>query len=162
MITLATTSVDETRAVAAALASRVVAGDLLLLSGDLGAGKTAFVQGFATALGVDDDVTSPTFTLAQRYQGRLTVHHLDVYRLTDLAEVVDLAIPELLDGDTVTLIEWGDVIESALPPDHLDVDFTLGDGDDDRTITLGCIGQRWASRMRLLADDLRPWAVTPC
>ena len=104
---LTTTSVEETQAIAAAFAAVVQAGDLVLLAGDLGAGKTAFTKGLATALGVTEPVTSPTFTLAQVYKGRLTLNHLDVYRLEQMAEVVDLAIPELLEGNSVTVVEWG-------------------------------------------------------
>jgi len=162
MTAVTTASVDQTQSVAAAVADLVVAGDLVLLSGDLGAGKTAFVKGFAAELGVTQPVTSPTFTLAQRYEGRLTVHHLDVYRLAQLSEVVDLAIPELLDGATVTLIEWGDVIVPALPADYLEVAFTFGDGDDDRRLAFRAVGPRWSARRRSLGEALAPWTVTPC
>ena len=86
MITLRTTSVDETKAVAAALADVVRPGDLILLAGEMGAGKTAFAQGFAAGLGVLDTVTSPTFTLVHTYEGRLRVHHADIYRLERTAE----------------------------------------------------------------------------
>lgn len=162
MISLATAAVEETKAVAEAVAGRVSAGDLLLLSGDLGTGKTAFVQGFSEALGVADPVTSPTFTLAHRYEGRLIVHHLDVYRLSRLSEVFDLAIPELLDGNSVMLIEWGDVIVPALPPDYLEIGFALGDGPNDRRITLQTTGSGWGARQRVLDEALAPWVVTAC
>jgi tRNA threonylcarbamoyladenosine biosynthesis protein TsaE len=163
MTTVVTSSVEQTQAFAAAVASMVAAGDLVLLSGDLGAGKTAFVKGLAAELGVTEPVTSPTFTLAQRYEGTsLTVHHLDVYRLARLSEVIDLAIPELLDGDTVTLIEWGDVIEPALPNDYLEIRFELGDGADDRRLTLRPTGPRWLARSRALALAALPWAEVRC
>ena len=87
-LTAATSSVDETRALGAALAELARPGDVLLLCGDLGAGKTAFTQGYGRGLGVTDPITSPTFTLASRYDGRLELNHLDVYRLEQLDEVM--------------------------------------------------------------------------
>jgi tRNA threonylcarbamoyladenosine biosynthesis protein TsaE len=123
-----TSSVDETRALARALAELAQPGDLFVLAGDLGAGKTAFVQGFGAGLGVTEPITSPTFTLAQQYQGRLVVHHLDVYRLDQLGEVAELGLSELLDDRGVVLIEWGDAILPVLPNDYLEVRLTFGDG----------------------------------
>ena len=159
-LTAFTSSVAETRALAAALAELARPGDLLLLVGDLGAGKTAFTQGFGAALGVTDPITSPTFTLARAYKGRLEMNHLDVYRIGQLEEVLDLGLQELLDGDAVTLIEWGDVIEPALASDKLEVRIELGDGDDDRRITLTPVGNRWVARTRALAAAIAPWATT--
>lgn len=158
-ITASTTSVAETRQVAAALAELARAGDLLLLVGDLGAGKTAFTQGFGAALGVVDPITSPTFTLARVYEGRFVLNHLDVYRLAQLDEVLDLGLQELLDGDSVTLIEWGDVIAPALGADYLEVRLAFGDRDDDRHITLEPMGTRWLARARALAASIEPWVT---
>lgn len=152
-----TSAVDQTRLLAGAVAGLVDDGDLLLLVGDLGAGKTAFTQGFATALGVAAPVTSPTFTLANRYEGRLIVNHLDVYRLEDLVETRDLAIPELLEQG-VTLIEWGQMILPALPTERLDVSITFGDGDDDRFIELKAVGDNWVSRVGALRAATQHWA----
>ena len=154
MFEVATTSAAGTKAVAAVVAEKVRAGDLLVLAGDLGAGKTAFTQGLGAALGVEVPITSPTFTLAQRYEGRLRVHHLDVYRLSGPEEAADLDIADLLEDEAVTLIEWGDTIRPALPADFLEVRFTLGEGDDDRTLTFAAIGPRWATRLPLLAAAL--------
>lgn len=154
----ATSSVESTRALAAAVAGLVRDGDLLVLVGDLGAGKTAFTQGLAGALGVDDPVTSPTFTLANRYEGRLVVNHLDVYRLGTVEEADDLAIPELLD-DGVTLVEWGDTILAALPAERLDVRITLGAGDDDRDLVLTPVGRAWEERTAALADAVDRWRI---
>lgn len=117
---LVTADVDETRACAGAIAGSVAVGDTIILVGDLGAGKTAFVQGFSAALGVAAPVTSPTFTLANRYTGRLVVNHLDVYRFDHLAEAHDLALPELAE-EGVTLVEWGDRITPLLPEERLEV-----------------------------------------
>lgn len=158
-ITAATSSISQTRELAAALAELARPGDLFLLVGDLGAGKTAFTQGFGAALGVQEPITSPTFTLARVYSGRLEMNHLDVYRLAQLDEVLDLGLQELLDGDSVTLIEWGDVIAPALGADYLEVRLGYGADDDDRVIALTPIGGRWAARTRALTRAVEPWAV---
>ena len=159
MIEAATCSAEQTRELARGVAGLVENGDVVVLAGDLGAGKTAFVQGFGAALGVVDRITSPTFTLAHRYQGRLTVHHLDVYRLEHLDQVVDLDLPELLDGDDVCVIEWGDAISPALAGDYLEIRLTFGEGDDHRTIRLRPVGPHWLARERALAEALEPWAA---
>lgn len=147
MIQLTTSSARETREVASKIAALVEQGDLVLLVGELGAGKTTFAQGFGQALGVVDPITSPTFTLAREYEGqRITMHHLDVYRLEQIDEVLDLALPELLDGASVTLIEWGDAIIPALPAEYLEVRLEYGDDDDERVIGVRPVGRRWLSR----------------
>ncbi len=150
-----TATAAETQAVAAKLAALAQPGDLLLLLGDLGAGKTAFTQGFGRALGVTQPITSPTFTLAQQYEGTsMRVHHLDVYRLEQLDEVSDLGLPELLDDNAVVLIEWGDAIVPMLPADYLEVRITFGEGDDDRALECTPIGPRWSARKAALQRDL--------
>ena len=152
-----TTSVDETRALAEALAGLARPGDVVVLAGDLGAGKTAFVQGFGRGLGVQERITSPTFTLVHVYDGRLPIHHLDVYRLEQLSEALDLGLPEMLDEGGVVLIEWGDAILPVLPHDFLEVRLTFGDGDDDRTLTLRPVGPGWAPRSDALEGVLATW-----
>ncbi len=157
---LRTRSVDATRALGEALATVVRGGDLLVLAGDLGAGKTALTQGLGRGLGIDDAITSPTFTLAHQHQGRLRLHHLDVYRFEASDEVMDVGLYELLDdAEAVTVIEWGDAIRSALPPELLEVRLELGDGDDDREITLRVVGAAWAARQRALGEAVAPWAA---
>lgn len=158
-ITAATSSISQTRELAAALAELARPGDLFLLVGDLGAGKTAFTQGFGAALGVQEPITSPTFTLARVYRGRLELNHLDVYRLAQLDEVLDLGLQELLDGDSVTVIEWGDAIAPALGADYLEVRLGYGAADDDRIVVLRPVGGRWAARTRALTRAVEPWAV---
>lgn len=157
MITARTTSASQTAELAGAIASFVVPGDLIVLAGDLGAGKTAFAKGFGSALGVVEPITSPTFTLVREYHGRLKIYHLDVYRLEQIEETLDLGLAEMLDDDAVTLIEWGDAILPALPPDYLEVRLRLGDGDDDRTVEMVATGRRWAARHDRLCGALAAW-----
>jgi tRNA threonylcarbamoyladenosine biosynthesis protein TsaE len=157
-----TTGVEQTRALGAAIAPLVRAGDLILLSGDLGAGKTAFTQGFARGLGVTDQVVSPTFTIAREYEGTsLRVHHLDVYRLDHLQEAVDLGLGELIDDDCgVTLIEWGDVVIPTLPPDYLEIRLAYGYEDDERLLSMHPVGPRWSARRHALDEALIPWMAS--
>jgi tRNA threonylcarbamoyladenosine biosynthesis protein TsaE len=162
LIAARTASVDQTRALASAMADHLAAGDVIVLAGDLGAGKTAFTQGLGAGLGVTEPIVSPTFTIARPYTGRLTLHHLDVYRLDQMAELAGVGLTEMLDDDAVVVIEWGDAIEAALPADHLEVRFAFGEDDDDRALTISATGKRWAERQQALAEVLAPWAVDPC
>lgn len=156
-----TSSVDATRDLAAAVAGLARPGDVVVLAGDLGAGKTAFVQGFGRALGVEERITSPTFTLVHVYEGRLPIHHLDAYRLEHLNEALDLGLAEMLDDGGVVLVEWGDAILPVLPHDLLEVRLTFGDGDDDRGLHLRPIGPGWAARWAALTRALSPWLDAP-
>jgi tRNA threonylcarbamoyladenosine biosynthesis protein TsaE len=158
MITARTKSVDDTRALAGEVAGLARPGDLVLLAGDLGAGKTAFVQGFGRALGVQGPITSPTFTLVHHYEGRLPLVHVDVYRLDHLQELVDLGIAELLDAGGVMLVEWGDVVAPALPADFLECRLEFGAGDDERRLVLRSVGPNWSGRLRALQRAVGTWA----
>lgn len=154
-----TSSVDETRDLAEALAALARPRDVLVLAGDLGAGKTAFAQGFGRGLGVQERITSPTFTLVHVYDsGRLPVYHLDVYRLDQLSEALDLGLAEMLEDGGVVLIEWGDAISPLLPHDYLEVRLTFGDGDDDRRLDIRPVGSRWTGRP--IADALVSWVAS--
>ena len=156
LVLLARTA-DDTRAVGRAVGELLETGDVVSLTGDLGAGKTTFVQGAAGALGVDQPVLSPTFTLVREYRGRLPVYHLDVYRLERVQDVVDLGFDELVDAGGVVLIEWGDAIDQLLPPDHVRVELTLAGEDDARTIRVDLRGPGWSSRTERLEAALDPW-----
>lgn len=164
MIVLRTVDAAATKAIAASLARLARAGDLIVLSGEMGVGKTAFAQGFAVGLEIDEPVTSPTFTLVRSYPispkpGRPRVlHHLDVYRLDRMNEVADLAIGELVDDRSVTLIEWGDAVLDALPKDRLEIALAYGEDADDRTIEIVVVGPSWAHRMADLSHLWEAWA----
>jgi tRNA threonylcarbamoyladenosine biosynthesis protein TsaE len=158
-VTVSTSERAATQAVGEAVAGLVERGDLVLLSGEMGAGKTAFVQGLGRGLGVPGRITSPTFTIAHQYAGaQLTVHHLDVYRLEHLNEALDLGLAEMLDEGSLVVIEWGDAIAPVLPIDYLEVRLAFGDGDDDRVLAFRPVGNRWLARSRSLHDVLAPWS----
>lgn len=124
-----TSSPEETKAFAADLAKELKSGAVLALHGDLGGGKTCFVQGLAEALEVKDIVNSPTFTIINEYRGRLQLHHVDLYRLKSETEALTLGLDELLEGDGITAIEWPEKISSLLPKDTIHVYFELVDID---------------------------------
>mgnify|MGYP001816386982 FL=1 len=161
MLELCAGSLADTHAIAAALAGMARSGDIVLLSGEMGAGKTAFAQGFGKALGVTEPITSPTFTLVHSYPvGGLTLHHADLYRLERTAEIADLALEELAEFKGIVLVEWGEALDGAFP-DHLSVHLSLGEPADDadefgldgtRTIDITAAGSRWASRWPALTE----------
>lgn len=133
-------SLAATHSIAATVASLARAGDVIVLAGDMGAGKTAFAQGFGRALGITEPITSPTFTLVHSYPvpgRRLTLHHADLYRLDRTGDIDDLALAELAEFDGIVLIEWGDVAGGAIG-DHLEV--RLGADHDDEFADLDADG----------------------
>ncbi len=130
---------------------------MIVLAGELGAGKTVFTKGIALALGIHENVASPTFTIVREYDAPLPLVHVDVYRLDHLQELHDLGLDDVLGGEGVTVVEWGDKVASALPVERLDVRIDSGEGDDDRVITLDATGATWAARrdaIAALADGL--------
>jgi tRNA threonylcarbamoyladenosine biosynthesis protein TsaE len=153
-------SVEETRILGAALAPTLVPGDVVSLSGDLGAGKTVFVQGVAMALGVKGRVTSPTFTLVHEYNGRYRIVHIDVYRLDSWQEVFELGFEELFDPEGIMLVEWGEALSPLLPRRHLEVDIRRSvdlNAMNDRDIVFRPRGDDWVVKlegMRKTADTL--------
>ncbi|HZO39538.1 MAG TPA: tRNA (adenosine(37)-N6)-threonylcarbamoyltransferase complex ATPase subunit type 1 TsaE [Methylomirabilota bacterium] len=130
-----TASAEETEAAGERLGRRLQPGAVVALSGELGAGKTCFVQGLVRGLGASVRATSPTFVLVNQYRGRVLVHHVDAYRTDSMTELMDLGLLDLMGGDDVTLIEWADKLEPLLPPDAIRVHIA-GVGDEPRTITI--------------------------
>ena len=183
MIELRSESAADTRAIAAAIAAVARAGDLIVLAGEMGAGKTAFAQGFAREIGVHEPVTSPTYTLVHTYpavraargkrantvsdansngnsnanMNEITLHHADLYRLEHTAEVADLALAELLEDDAIVLVEWGDMVELG---EHLQIELRTDDDDpEQREITITSDDRRWEARWERLTTALQRWAA---
>jgi len=149
-------SSEQTRAIAGALGAALRGGDVVVLSGDLGAGKTTFVQGAADALGVRANVTSPSFVLVREYAGRARIVHVDVYRLSSLQELIDLGYEELFAPDAITFIEWGDAVDELLPDARFEVDLRT-ESEAERRITVRARDE--ALRARLAGMLFERWAV---
>ncbi len=155
-ITVVTRSAAATHAVGHALAPILRAGDLVLLAGELGAGKTAFAKGIGDGLGVDETVVSPTFTIAREYEAAVPLVHVDIYRLERMQEVVDLALEER--DDAVTIVEWGDAASAAFPAERLEVGIARVDGADaaeTRTLRMDPQGDSWRARASLIEAAMR-------
>lgn len=161
MLRLISKNVDDTRLVAGAIARLTRPRDLIVLSGEMGAGKTAFTQGFSSALGVSEAVTSPTFNLVHTYSGaEHVIHHVDLYRLERTGELEDLGLAELLDGGGVMLVEWGEVVGDVLGDALvLRLEHVAGEPGDSRQISIERRGVQWEARWSMLEQVLREWIV---
>ncbi|PAD77749.1 tRNA (adenosine(37)-N6)-threonylcarbamoyltransferase complex ATPase subunit type 1 TsaE [Paenibacillus campinasensis] len=141
---------EDTQRLAAWLADKAEPGTVIGLDGDLGAGKTAFSQGFAKQLGVSGVVNSPTFTIIKEYAGRLPLYHMDVYRLS-LDEADELGLDEYFYGDGVCIVEWSRLITELLPEQYLHIHMETID-EFHRTITLTSVGEPYGSWCRELTE----------
>jgi len=112
---------EETKNIAFDLAKGLKSGDVIALTGDLGAGKTVFTGGVAEALGVKERVTSPTFTLIHEYQGIIPLFHMDLYRMETLKEIEDIGVEDYLYGNGISLVEWAEKLEHLLPQKYISV-----------------------------------------
>ena len=129
-------SLNDTQKFAEEFAAKLKPGDVLCMYGDLGAGKTAFVQGLAKGLSVTDYVNSPTFTIVNEYEGKIPLYHFDVYRISDSFEMYDIGFDEYIDGDGICVIEWAELIEDILPNEFYKITITKEDDADKRKITV--------------------------
>lgn len=143
MIIIETRNPEETFRLGKKLAENASAGQVFTLTGDLGVGKTVFTQGFAKGLGIEEIVSSPTFTIVQVYEsGRLPFYHFDVYRIGDIEEMEEIGFDDYVLGEGVSLIEWADLIGEILPKHRTEVTIEkdLQQGFDYRKITIKEIG----------------------
>ena len=158
MLKLSLADLTDTRRFAVAFAAMLRNGDVVLLDGEMGAGKTTTTKLIAEAIGVVDDVTSPTYTLVHTYSGgRLTLHHADLYRLKSTAEIDDLGLEEMLGAGGVLLIEWG-APAGELFPTQVFVSLSIDD-ETGRTVTLGSRSEIWSTRLKQLETNLQDLVV---
>ncbi len=139
----------KTRRIGETIGKGLQPGDVILLAGPLGAGKTTLVQGMAKGLGVTGSVMSPTFVLMRELEGRLKLYHLDLYRLDKIPEITDLGLDDYLFGEGATVIEWADRAEALWPDDHLRIDLEYA-GDKARKMRVTAHGKRYHEMM----DDI--------
>lgn len=150
-----TTTPEATKELAASLASFLQPGDVIMLTGDLGAGKTQFVQGVAKAFGIADQVVSPTFNILLTYESdRMPLYHFDLYRLDEAVELEDVGYYDVVDGDGVVFIEWGDKFADVMPYGYLEIDITV-DTDGQRTVYAHSFGERARQLLFVWAKDPR-------
>lgn len=135
-------STEETIQLGNRLAQHLTSGDVIVLEGDLGAGKTTFTKGIAEGLNICRTINSPTFTIIKEYEGRLPLYHMDVYRVTDGAE--DFGFEEYFEGDGITVIEWAHLIEDQLPDEKLAI-YLFHEGDNTRRVQFVPHGNRYNS-----------------
>lgn len=141
MLRFTTESAEETSRIGEQLGKLLSKGNIICLSGDLGAGKTAFTKGIAKGLGVKDYVTSPTYTIINEYEGRLPLYHFDVYRLNDVEEMYELGYEEYFFGDGVVVLEWADIVKDIIPKERLWITILNTKGDNSREILMEPTGE---------------------
>lgn len=147
-----TASPAQTRALGRRLGTLVRPGDVLALSGDLGAGKTVLVQGIAAGAHSSGYVASPTFTFVRAYGGPVPIYHVDLYRLDEPRQLDDLGLEEVFDQANVVVIEWAEKAASLLPPEHLWIAITFVDDDNRRLIRFLPKGERYEEMVRRLME----------
>ncbi|ACL68957.1 tRNA (adenosine(37)-N6)-threonylcarbamoyltransferase complex ATPase subunit type 1 TsaE [Halothermothrix orenii] len=135
-------SVGETLKIGKITGELVEPGQIILLAGDLGAGKTVFTRGLAEGLGVDEDVTSPTYNLINEYDGDLPLFHMDLYRLEEEEDIYDIGFEEYLDREGVVVIEWPDIVYDVIPQDFIYVKIEKSNHDTRRKLTFEAEGEK--------------------
>ncbi len=144
---ITTTSPRETQQLASRLVPFLSAGDVISLTGDLGAGKTCFTQGLARALGIRGRITSPTFSLIKEYRGKLPLYHFDIFRIESVKEMFELGYEDYFFGEGVTVIEWGDKVASLLPQEYVEIEFRRLEKNNHRKIRIKPHGAGWQERI---------------
>lgn len=145
MVVFVTYSEEETVKLGIRMGRLLKAGDIVLLYGDLGAGKTVFTRGIALGLGAQDMVTSPTYTLMHTYKGKVPIYHFDLYRLSGPDEVLDLGYEEFFYGDGVTIVEWPERLEYLCPQEHLRVMLEVAGNSQSRKVIVDAVGSRYTN-----------------
>lgn len=138
---LKSNSAEQTKTFAKELAKELSPGNVICMYGDLGAGKTAFVQGLADALNSSDYVSSPTFTIVNEYNADIPIYHFDVYRIADSEEMFEIGFEEYLYGDGIVVIEWAELIEDILPKERINITINrdIQNPETDRDIIIEVI-----------------------
>ncbi|SDZ18164.1 tRNA threonylcarbamoyladenosine biosynthesis protein TsaE [Proteiniborus ethanoligenes] len=145
-------SIKETENLGLMIGKLLKGGEVICMTGDLGAGKTTLTQSIAKGLDIEDYVTSPTFTIINEYKGRCDLYHFDVYRIGDIEEMYDLGYEEYFYSDGVAIIEWADIIEEILPDERLNITISKKDYMDSREITIEGKGDKYSNIIKELEE----------
>ncbi|HYE84271.1 MAG TPA: tRNA (adenosine(37)-N6)-threonylcarbamoyltransferase complex ATPase subunit type 1 TsaE [Clostridia bacterium] len=156
MLKFNTECAEETSKIGEQLGRLLSKGSIVCLSGDLGAGKTAFTKGIAIGLGVTDYVTSPTYTIINEYEGRLPLYHFDVYRLNDVEEMHELGYEEYFFGDGVVVLEWADIVKEVIPGERLWITILNTKGDNSREIIIEPTGEVYDNMVKGMESNENP------
>lgn len=157
VLQLTSHSPEQTQRLGIQLGRLAQGGDIFLLCGSLGSGKTCLTQGIAWGLGVKEYASSPSFVIAKEYHGRLPLYHLDLYRLDHLEEIVDLGLDEYLSGNGICVIEWAEKGLAALPQENLLIRLDYL-SDAERSLSLEPKGKRYSGLLKSLNLDVETWS----
>jgi len=125
-------------------------GDIVCLTGDLGAGKTAITKSIAAEIGIEDSVTSPTFTIVNQYYGKVNLNHFDVYRINHVEEMYDIGYEEYFYSEAINIIEWANLIEELIPDEHIWIDIRIGENPLERIFAISSKDKTITKRIEVL------------
>ena len=150
MFNLKTKSEEETIELGKKIGDLLESGDILCLTGDLGAGKTALTKSIARELGIEDYVTSPTFNIVNQYFGKINLNHFDVYRIENIEEMYEIGYEEYFYSDAINIVEWANLIEELIPDEHIWIDIRIGDDPFERIFTISSGDKKIMERIEVL------------
>ncbi|MDF2892433.1 MAG: putative hydrolase [Clostridia bacterium] len=150
MLKIISKSAEHTYKLGTGLGKALQQGDIICLTGDLGAGKTAFTKGIGAGLDIQEFITSPTYTIINEYNGRIPLFHFDVYRLEGVEEMYELGYEEYFFGDGAVVIEWADIVKDIIPQERLWITILRGKEEDTREIIFDASGERYQKMIKEL------------
>ncbi|OGO77277.1 MAG: tRNA (adenosine(37)-N6)-threonylcarbamoyltransferase complex ATPase subunit type 1 TsaE [Clostridiales bacterium GWB2_37_7] len=156
MLRIISKSAEQTYKLGEKLGKNLQQGDIICLTGDLGAGKTAFTKGIGAGLDVKEFITSPTYTIINEYNGSIPLFHFDVYRLEGVEEMYELGYEEYFFGDGAVVIEWADIVKDIIPQERLWVTILRSNEEDSREIIFDASGERYQN----IVEELMQYADT--
>lgn len=150
MFNLRTRNENETIELGKKIAALLESGDILCLTGDLGAGKTAITKSIAAEIGIEEHVTSPTFTIVNQYYGSVNLNHFDVYRIERIEEMYDIGYEEYFYSEAINIVEWANLIEELIPDEHIWIDIRIGEDSLERIFTISSRDEKIMKRIEVL------------
>lgn len=150
MFNLRTRNEEETVALGKKIGAILQTGDIVCLTGDLGAGKTALTKSIAASIGIEDYVTSPTFTIVNQYYGDVDLNHFDVYRIDHVEEMYEIGYEEYFYSEAINIVEWANLIEELIPDEHIWIDIRIGEDSLERIFAISSKDKKISKRIEVL------------